>query len=235
VKHPVYSLLFALVAALVLWACEGQQPSSQQAGPPVSDQPAATQDNATTTKQPASEPLERSESPESGAEETTSSESAVPDDQQEEQQKAMEPEQSPEVQVAPSPEPKPTPDTKIQSPPQTKPAAVATPDPMLLTAPEGVAMKQTPVSFSHKRHSALECSACHHTWDGKGPISGCMDQGCHDLADAKTPQEKKDPTYFYNAFHSRTSKISCVGCHGEMRKAGQPSGPVGCQECHPKQ
>jgi hypothetical protein len=96
-------------------------------------------------------------------------------------------------------------------------------------------MKQAPVSFSHGSHSDLECTACHHMWDGKGDIGGCMDQGCHDLVQAVTPQERRDPLYFYNAFHARTSLISCVGCHSDGRKAGLPTGPVGCQECHTRE
>jgi hypothetical protein len=144
----------------------------------------------------------------------------------------------PEAQVKPQPAPKPEAQVKPQPAPKPQPKAAAQampPDPMLLKAPEGVAMKQAPVSFSHKSHSALECAACHHTWDGKGAIGGCMEKGCHDLAEAVTPQEKKSPAFFYNAFHARGSQISCVGCHGELKKAGQPTGPTGCQECHPKQ
>ena len=108
----------------------------------------------------------------------------------------------------------------------------AVPGEMILKAPEGVEAKQPPVTFSHEAHKDLDCKACHHEWDGKGEIGGCMDQGCHDIIDAKTPQEKKDPRFYYNAFHDRKSTISCVGCHSELRKAEKPTGPIGCKECH---
>jgi hypothetical protein len=111
-------------------------------------------------------------------------------------------------------------------------AQPAAPKEMILKAPEGMVAKQAPVVFSHESHKALECQACHHTWDGKGEIGGCMDQGCHDVIDAKTPEEKKNPNYFYNAFHDRKSTFSCVGCHSELKKAAKPTGPIGCKDCH---
>jgi outer membrane biosynthesis protein TonB len=236
--RPYFLVLLAMVAVLMLWSCEGQQPSTQEKAPPAAEQP-ATKNNGLDIEQPASEPQEPSRTPVPETEEGVPSEPA-PEAQPEAQKKEDEPAPETEEQLAPRPEPKPQaqpkPEPETTAQVEEKPSAVAVPaDPMLLTAPEGTVMKQAPVAFSHKRHSALECTACHHTWDGQGAIGGCMDQGCHDLTDAKTPQERKDPTYFYNAFHSRGSEISCVGCHGEMRKAGQPTGPVGCQECHPKQ
>ncbi|MFW6324771.1 MAG: cytochrome c3 family protein [Desulfovibrionales bacterium] len=106
------------------------------------------------------------------------------------------------------------------------------PSDLVLRAPEGVDAKQGPVDFSHIAHEQLECGACHHTWDGEGPIQGCMSQGCHDLIDPKSPQEKRDPAYYYTAFHARGSELSCVGCHTSMKRRGESFGPTGCQDCH---
>lgn len=114
-------------------------------------------------------------------------------------------------------------------------AKEAAPKDMVLKAPAGVAAKQAPVAFSHAKHGTLDCKACHHKWDGKGKVGGCLDKGCHDLTTAATPAEKKDPKYFYNAFHNRTNKSSCVGCHSETKKAkADTKAPVGCQDCHKK-
>jgi hypothetical protein len=106
------------------------------------------------------------------------------------------------------------------------------PDDMILKPPPGTEAKQPPVTFSHQAHKDLECQACHHTWDGKGEIQSCAAQGCHDIFEAETPAERRDPKFNYNAWHDRKSTISCVGCHSEMRKAGEPTGPVGCKDCH---
>ena len=225
-----------LVVLLVTWSlqgCEGQQPPHREA-PPAAERAETPGEEA--APEPAEEPTAAHEELQEPSEEETLAE---PEPEAEPQPTTgTDPAPAPQQQeaVSPAPEPKPAPAPKPQASAKPSPAAPLTPpDPMVLSAPEGVAMKQAPVSFSHKRHSAQECTACHHMWDGKGAIGGCMDPGCHDLADARTPQEKKDPTWFYNAFHARGSLISCVGCHGEMRKAGQATGPIGCQECHKRE
>lgn len=106
---------------------------------------------------------------------------------------------------------------------------------MVLSAPSEVAATQAAVNFSHEKHAALECVDCHHTWNGSGPVAGCTSQGCHDLFMPETSEDKRSAAYYFNAFHSRTSQVSCVGCHGANKKAGKPSGPVACNECHPKE
>jgi hypothetical protein len=111
-------------------------------------------------------------------------------------------------------------------------ASPQAPGDMILKAPEGVEAKQPPVAFSHEAHKELECQACHHEWDGKGEIQGCMAQGCHDVLVAETPEARKNPMYYYNAYHDRKSTISCVGCHSELKKAEKPTGPIGCKDCH---
>ncbi|MFP4072340.1 MAG: cytochrome c3 family protein [Desulfovibrionales bacterium] len=112
--------------------------------------------------------------------------------------------------------------------------AVDVPADMVLKAPEGVEMKQSPVDFSHTTHADLECTACHHEWDGESEVQSCSAEGCHDIFEAKSPKDKRDPRFFYNAWHDRKSEISCVGCHAALKKAGEATGPIGCADCHPK-
>jgi len=108
--------------------------------------------------------------------------------------------------------------------------AVDVPDDMLLKAPAGVKMKKAPVPFSHKgAHKGIECTKCHHTWDGKSPIKKCTDAGCHDIAKAKG-KDRKSIKYFYTAYH----KLCMKGCHKELKKAGKKTGPTSCNGCHPK-
>jgi hypothetical protein len=230
-RSPFAGILLTLLMIVTLWGCEREQPSHEVQQPPAVDRPAPPQESVPEPTEPAapSEPAP--------AEEAMPEEPAVEPDPQ---PGAHEAETEPAPAVTPEPEPRPAPaPEQPQAPPAPGKESAALPkipsDPMVLTAPEGVEMKQAPVSFSHGSHSDLECTACHHMWDGKGDIGGCMDQGCHDLVQAVTPQERRDPLYFYNAFHARTSLISCVGCHSDGRKAGLPTGPVGCQECHTRE
>ncbi|MFW6324500.1 MAG: cytochrome c3 family protein [Desulfovibrionales bacterium] len=111
-------------------------------------------------------------------------------------------------------------------------ATVEVPGDMVLAAPEGVTAKQAPVPFSHESHSAVECTSCHHTWDGEGEIQSCMAEGCHDMIEAKSPQDRRDIAFYYNAFHDRMAEPSCVGCHNNLKKAGKGTGPTGCKDCH---
>jgi hypothetical protein len=245
-NHHLFLVLMIAAMVFALWSCGDRQQTGQEPGTTGAGQSSPTQENATmplqgdrqdaagqnqtepSPKQDPAEAVPAQEEPQDQAVGEVQKETGQPTGT--EQSGEAQPAQKPEAQVEPRPAPKPV------AKPQQKAAAQALPaDPMLLKAPEGVAMKQAPVSFSHKSHSALGCAACHHTWDGKGAIGGCMDKGCHDLTEAVTPQEKKSPAFFYNAFHARGSQTSCVGCHGELKKAGQPTGPTGCQECHPKQ
>lgn len=107
--------------------------------------------------------------------------------------------------------------------------AVDAPADMEITVPEGATATKSPVAFSHTGHAALDCQACHHKWDGASPVQGCATDGCHtDVA------AKKGDDSFYMAFHDRGSETSCVGCHFALKKAGSPTGPVSCNDCHPK-
>ena len=87
---------------------------------------------------------------------------------------------------------------------------------------------KSPVNFSHKKHAAAECKACHHEWDGKGPVKKCSDAACHnDMV------EKKGEKSLYNAYHNMQSPHSCMGCHRAAKKDNKPGGPVNCNDCHP--
>ena len=100
---------------------------------------------------------------------------------------------------------------------------------MMIAVPAGEKATKAPVKFGHEGHKALECTACHHTWDGKGEVKSCAAEGCHtDLKD------KKAKTSFYQAFHANAPQ-SCLGCHKAVKKEGKKTGPVACNDCHPKE
>jgi hypothetical protein len=109
-------------------------------------------------------------------------------------------------------------------------------DEILLKAPaEYGEMREAPVLFSHKSHSAFACGECHHDADHKPKdesqkMLGCMTEGCHDMAVAATPQDRRDIKYFYKAYHDQCM----TGCHRTLAQAGQPTGPTACPDCHPK-
>jgi hypothetical protein len=97
---------------------------------------------------------------------------------------------------------------------------------MVLKAPEGGKMTKAAVPFPHKKHEGLaDCLVCHHKAADKNAIKGCSVEGCHtDTSKAA----KREPTGFYQAFHNKKVKNSCMGCHKAEKK-----GPKGCN-CHPK-
>ena len=90
------------------------------------------------------------------------------------------------------------------------------------------------VTFLHSLHSGLEnvggvekveCSTCHHTYEGEGAVKACGD--CHvrskKEAPANTPDLKK-------AFHFR-----CRDCHKYTMEQGKHAGPdKKCKLCHIK-
>ena len=91
--------------------------------------------------------------------------------------------------------------------------------------------KYEQVMFDHTGHAALDCTACHHTWDGASPIKSCSAEGCHTNTDVKV---KKGVESLYAAYHSRNKEklYSCVGCHAAKKKAGEKTGPTVCNKCH---
>ena len=92
-----------------------------------------------------------------------------------------------------------------------------------------VAQQRSAVAFSHDLHMGLyECLDCHHKYeDGvnvldeddlveDSPEVNCA--ACHDESASIDRQR---------AFHRQ-----CMGCHIQVRKAGEASGPEMCGACH---
>ncbi len=103
------------------------------------------------------------------------------------------------------------------------------PDEMLLYAPEEYGeMREGPAKFSHSVHAEFDCTECHHFWDGEREIMGCMDAGCHDMAVAEEPADRRDIRYFYKAYHD----MCMTGCHRDLSRAGEEAGPLACPDCH---
>ncbi|MDL2275660.1 cytochrome c3 family protein [Desulfosarcina sp. OttesenSCG-928-G10] len=118
-----------------------------------------------------------------------------------------------------------------------------------LKAPASVDAKRSAVMFDHGRHLKIACNTCHHTWDGRTPITGCMTGGCHDLdalprkADSSAVDKAQEIRYYKTAYHGQ-----CIECHKtmqvqieQMAKTITPiegtvpvTGPTGCIDCHPK-
>jgi hypothetical protein len=96
--------------------------------------------------------------------------------------------------------------------------------------------KMGKVTFLHKLHAGLtdvgglakvECSSCHHTYEGSGPIKPCEE--CH----AKKEGElMENAPKIKDAYHLR-----CQGCHKyTMQEMGKHAGPVKkCKLCHVKE
>ena len=98
-----------------------------------------------------------------------------------------------------------------------------------LNADPAAARQRTPVAFSHDLHMGLyECLDCHHKFENgvnvldeddlveEAPEVSCG--ACHD--DAASIDRQR-------AYHRQ-----CMGCHIEVRKAGEASGPEMCGACH---
>lgn len=108
--------------------------------------------------------------------------------------------------------------------------------------------KRSDVAFPHAVHFGYSCKECHHKWDTRSIIVSCTSSGCHDLdkapkKDGKIDKEKAKK-YYKNAYHDM-----CIGCHKEIKKENKaieaskmavgeklaPTGPTGCNQCHPKE
>jgi hypothetical protein len=103
--------------------------------------------------------------------------------------------------------------------------------------------KRSEVAFPHAAHFSYSCQQCHHKWNGREAIQNCTTSGCHDLD--KVPEEKAQKVHYYkHAFHT-----ACIGCHKEIKNKNKamestaaalgeklpPTGPTGCNQCHPKE
>ncbi len=108
--------------------------------------------------------------------------------------------------------------------------------------------KKALVTFTHKQHSDKEagykipCTDCHHVykegknvWKEGDEVQKCT--ACHSEAKApkakegepKLSKKEKIKKYYYSAIHE-----NCKGCHTDLKKAGKPTGPAACKDCHPK-
>lgn len=112
---------------------------------------------------------------------------------------------------------------------------------MTLEAPQSADYKATlsPVNFPHSLHFSYSCQACHHNWDGNGPIKSCGTSGCHENFWVPKPDQagapEKGVKSMVGAFHQ-----ACRDCHrkeaDQQKAAGSKSiatGPVACAGCHP--
>jgi len=90
------------------------------------------------------------------------------------------------------------------------------------------------VTFNHELHSGLtnvggvekvECSTCHHTYEGEGQVKACGD--CHVRS---KKQAATDTLVLRKAFHFR-----CRNCHKYTMEQGKHAGPdKKCKLCHEK-
>jgi hypothetical protein len=104
--------------------------------------------------------------------------------------------------------------------------------------------KKALVTFTHKKHNVdykISCTDCHHVFkDGKNiwkegdEVQRC--DACHSESKAPTGKDapklckkEKIAKYHYSAIHE-----NCVGCHKDLKKAGKPTGPTACKQCHPQ-
>jgi hypothetical protein len=78
--------------------------------------------------------------------------------------------------------------------------------------------KMAPVTFSHEKHSKVDCAKCHHK-DKDNP-KAC--KSCHDLKEVKDKAPK-----IQDAFHN-----TCLKCHKEQKEGSKA--PTKCAECHKK-
>ncbi len=102
---------------------------------------------------------------------------------------------------------------------------------------------KSPVTFSHKKHSAeykVACSECHHKYeDGKNvwnegdPVQKC--QECHTERTIKGEKQlppEKQKLNLKLAFHN-----NCQGCHKKLKMKDREKYadiPTTCVECHPR-
>ena len=119
---------------------------------------------------------------------------------------------------------------------------------LTLEPPAGVEQERASVNFPHALHFEYNCKRCHHMWDTTEEIKGCMTSGCHDQTTyTKKPLRKGTydaaaMKYYKYAYHN-----NCRTCHVELKAKrtemamsyDEPetlpkTGPVGCNECHPK-
>ncbi len=95
--------------------------------------------------------------------------------------------------------------------------------------------KKSLVTWGHSGHVddyGVECTGCHHrfeggknVWEEGDPVQKC--DACH--SDPKKPRGKGLSKAQKVGSHYWAIHDNCKGCHKE-----QGSGPVACNECHPR-
>ena len=81
-------------------------------------------------------------------------------------------------------------------------------------------LEKASVEFLHDAHTEalakkkIDCKTCHLTKDDK-------------LVPKFKRLEDKDRVEVMNIYHD-----GCISCHGEMKKEGEKTGPVECDDCH---
>ncbi len=98
-----------------------------------------------------------------------------------------------------------------------------------LNADSELVRQRTPVAFSHELHMGLyECLDCHHKYengenvlDEDDLVEDSPEVNCGSCHDDKASIDRQ------RAYHRQ-----CMGCHIQVRKAGEASGPEMCGACH---
>jgi c(7)-type cytochrome triheme protein len=89
--------------------------------------------------------------------------------------------------------------------------------------------QRPPVIFPHEVHMGLyDCLECHHDYqNGENVLDeDSLEEGNPAIQCANCHNGKTSPD-LQEAFHRQ-----CIGCHIDVRKSGQPSGPEMCGDCH---
>ncbi|MBN1226750.1 MAG: cytochrome c3 family protein [Deltaproteobacteria bacterium] len=97
------------------------------------------------------------------------------------------------------------------------------------------------VTFPHKKHAVdkkIACTECHHVFeDGKNvwkegdEVKKC--DACHSEtkkpSDLKVSKAENIKRFHYTAIHA-----NCRGCHSDLKKKNEATGPTTCNDCHKK-
>lgn len=89
--------------------------------------------------------------------------------------------------------------------------------------------QRPPVAFPHELHMGLyECLDCHHNFEGGENIldEDELYEGNEEIACSACHGPGDNPD-LQQSFH-----YQCMGCHIQVRKSGQASGPELCGACH---
>ena len=101
--------------------------------------------------------------------------------------------------------------------------AAAPPETIVIKSNVFKTLRYAPVAFSHKTHSKITCTECHHKWDKTKQATPKKCDECHGL------KKQGKELSLKMAFHK-----NCRGCHRKMKKEGKTTGPTRCSKCHVK-